>query len=98
MAQMRAEGRVDRVERVRELVVARGPVRVVPGANRLAAIRMHDEPVAMSRHQARVARGEKWRRPYAGFESCSANFACDFFQATRKFCVGGIPIAERRLK
>ena len=50
------------------------------------------------RHQARVARGEKWRSPDAGFESCRANFAGNFLQPARKLGVGGIPIAERRLK
>src|ERR1700719_2588350 len=54
IAQVRDKLRVARVERVRELVVARGPVRVVAGSHRLAALRVHDEPVGMFDHHARI--------------------------------------------
>ena len=46
----------------------------------------------------RVASGEERRGPDAGLEAGGANFSRDFFQATRKFGVGRIPIAERGLK
>src|SRR5258707_8374876 len=98
MAQVRDKLRVARVERVRELVVARGPVRVVAGANRLATLRVHAEPIGMIDHHARIASGEKRRGPEAGLEAGGANFSGDLFEPTRKLRVGRIPIAERRLK
>ena len=98
MADMREKRRVARVERVCERVGALRPVRVVAGANRFAGLGVHDEPVGMIDHQARVAGGKKRRGPQPGFEAGGANFAGDFPQPTRKFGVGGIPVAERRLK
>src|SRR6202167_1737235 len=50
MPQVRAKQWIARVERVRELVAARGPVRIVAGANRLAGPGVHDEPVGMIAH------------------------------------------------
>src|SRR5208283_1295552 len=98
MAQVRAKRQVARVERVRELVVARGPVGVVAGPNRFAGLCVRDEPVGMIAHQARVAGRKKRSSPDAGLEAGSADFSGNFFQAARKLGVGGVPIAERRLE
>src|ERR1019366_607741 len=98
MAEGREKRRVGWGERVREWVVAGGPVRVVAGANRFAGLLVNDEPVGMIDHQARVAGGKKGRGPDAGFEAGGANFAGDFFESPRKLGVGRIPVAKRRLK
>src|SRR5580692_5763404 len=98
MSQMRDERRVARVERVRELVVAGGPVRIVAGVNRLTGLGARDEPFGMIHHDARTASGEKRRGPDAGLEAGGANFSRDLFEPTRELGVGRVPIAECRLK
>src|SRR5579862_1977161 len=98
MSQVCDERRIAWVERVRELVVARGPVRIVACPNRFAGLLMHDEPVGMLAHHARITGRKKRCSPDAGLESGGANFSGDLFEPARKLGIGRIPIAERGLK